>query len=188
MPIKATVEGVERCHSRPLHYTNHWGLPLQRARQRLQQSLSAYEQEQVAKLLTSLSADGSTDAHAYKQLCTEIHELSTSNDPWTVAMHTKDLVVKATNINQSLDRLKKARSDQELQYMKFSPLPDSIELGTLNLSPIDPKESMMYPGYQGNAGRQGDGGRQEVNQNQGLVTISLFRIKHKNTSRRFLKP
>ena len=121
---------------------------LQKARHSLLNSLSAYEQEQVAKLLTSLSADGSMDVHSYKQLCTEIHQLSTSNDPWTVAMHTKDLVTKANNINQSLERLKKSRGDQELQYMKFSPTPDSVELGTLNLAPIDPKESASYPGYQ----------------------------------------
>ena len=145
---------------------------LQKARHSLLNSLSAYEQEQVAKLLTSLSADGSMDVHSYKQLCTEIHQLSTSNDPWTVAMHTKDLVTKANNINQSLERLKKSRGDQELQYMKFSPTPDSVELGTLNLSPIDPKESASYPGYQKKPRRSQDGvPQQEVKPIPGLIVL-----------------
>lgn len=76
----------------------------QKVRKKLQRDLATYEQEQMAKLLTSFSADGSVDVHSYKQLCTDIQKLTASNDPWTVAMQTTDIVAKATNVNQALDR------------------------------------------------------------------------------------
>ena len=92
---------------RQLENVSH--LLLQKARNKLQRDLAAYENEQMAKLLTSLSADGSMDAHSFKQLCTDMQNLVHSNDPWTVSMQTNHLVSKATNVNQSLDRSAQAQ-------------------------------------------------------------------------------
>ncbi len=79
---------------------------LQTARQDLHTALDNYEQEAMAKLQTSLSPDGSTDLDTYNRLHSNMKSLATTADPWAITMETDDLVIMATKIIQSLDKLK----------------------------------------------------------------------------------
>ncbi len=78
----------------------------QTRRQELQDSLQDYETEAMAKLLTSLSADGSVDQDTFKRLQTEMASLATSGNPWTITMEADDYIIQATEINESLEKLK----------------------------------------------------------------------------------
>ena len=69
-------------------------------------ALEDYEHEAMAKLLTSLSPDGSTDLDTYNRLHSDMMSLATTADPWAITMETDDLVIMATKMNQSLDKLK----------------------------------------------------------------------------------
>ena len=60
----------------------------------------------MAKLLTSLSADGSVDQDAFKRLRTDMASLATSGNPWNITMETDDYIIKATEMTQSLEKLK----------------------------------------------------------------------------------
>ncbi len=75
-------------------------------RQELQNSLADYEKEAMAKLLTSLSDDGSLDRGTFDRLKSDMTSLATSGNPWMITMETDDFIIKATEMNQSLEKLK----------------------------------------------------------------------------------
>ncbi len=74
---------------------------------RLQISLGEYRNEAKAKLLTSLSADGSIESlDKFKQLKSDMASLASSGNPWTITLETDDYVTRAAEIKQSLEKLK----------------------------------------------------------------------------------
>ncbi len=75
-------------------------------RQELQNSLADYKKEAMAKLLTSLSDDGSLDRDTFNRLKSDMVSLATSGNPWMITMETDDFIIKEKKMNQSLEKLK----------------------------------------------------------------------------------
>ncbi len=88
---------------------------LQLHRQELQNSLADCEKEAMAKVLTSLSDDSSLDRDTFNRLKSDMASLATSGNPWMITMETEGFIIKATEMNQSLEKLK-----SQVTYYMFS--------------------------------------------------------------------